>query len=63
MASGVEHDSTPVGVMALSLPSLIGALLPPSYGFAMIDEDGKVQEAWPKVSPKDTPANLLKSLA
>jgi len=29
----------------------------------LIDEDGKVQEAWPKVSPKDTPANLLKSLA
>jgi peroxiredoxin Q/BCP len=28
----------------------------------LIDEQGKVQEAWPKVSPKDTPANLLKSL-
>ena len=29
----------------------------------LIDEKGKVQEAWPKVSPKDTPANLLKTLA
>jgi peroxiredoxin Q/BCP len=28
----------------------------------LVDEKGKVQEAWPKVSPKDTPANLLKSL-
>lgn len=28
----------------------------------LIDETGKIQEAWPKVSPKDTPANLLKSL-
>jgi peroxiredoxin Q/BCP len=28
----------------------------------LIDEKGKVQEAWPKISPKDTPANLLKSL-
>lgn len=29
----------------------------------LIDEDGKIEEAWPKVSPKDTPTNLLKSLA
>ncbi|HEY6533572.1 MAG TPA: thioredoxin-dependent thiol peroxidase [Acidimicrobiales bacterium] len=29
----------------------------------LIDEKGKVQEAWYKVSPKDTPANLLKALA
>ena len=28
----------------------------------LIDEKGKVEQAWPKVSPKDTPANLLKSL-
>jgi peroxiredoxin Q/BCP len=28
----------------------------------LVDEAGKVQEAWPKISPKDTPANLLKSL-
>ena len=28
----------------------------------LVDEKGKVQEAWSKVSPKDTPANLLKSL-
>ena len=28
----------------------------------LIDEAGKVAEAWPKISPKDTPANLLKSL-
>ena len=28
----------------------------------LIDETGKVEEAWPKVSPKDTPANLLKTL-
>ena len=27
----------------------------------LIDEKGKIQEAWPKVSPKDTPANLLKA--
>lgn len=29
----------------------------------LIDEKGKVAEAWYKVSPKDTPANLLKALA
>jgi peroxiredoxin Q/BCP len=29
----------------------------------LIDEQGKVAEAWPKISPKDTPANLLASLA
>ena len=28
----------------------------------LIDEAGKIQEAWPKISPKDTPANLLKAL-
>jgi len=28
----------------------------------LVDEAGKIAEAWPKVSPKDTPANLLKSL-
>jgi peroxiredoxin Q/BCP len=28
----------------------------------LVDETGKIQEAWPKVSPKDTPANLLKAL-
>ena len=29
----------------------------------LIDEKGKVIEAWPKVSPKDTPTNLLRALA
>jgi peroxiredoxin Q/BCP len=29
----------------------------------LIDERGKVTHAWPKISPKDTPANLLKALA
>ena len=29
----------------------------------LVDEDGKVAEAWPRISPKDTPANLLKALA
>ena len=28
----------------------------------LVDESGKVSHAWPKVSPKDTPANLLKAL-
>jgi thioredoxin-dependent peroxiredoxin len=28
----------------------------------LIDEQGTVAEAWPKISPKDTPANLLKAL-
>jgi thioredoxin-dependent peroxiredoxin len=28
----------------------------------LIDEAGKVAEAWPKISPKDTPKNLLKAL-
>jgi thioredoxin-dependent peroxiredoxin len=28
----------------------------------LIDEGGKVAEAWPKISPKDTPKNLLKAL-
>jgi peroxiredoxin Q/BCP len=29
----------------------------------LVDEKGKIAEAWYKVSPKDTPANLLKALA
>ena len=29
----------------------------------LVDEKGKVAESWPKISPKDTPANLLKALA
>jgi peroxiredoxin Q/BCP len=28
----------------------------------LIDEQGKVEQAWYKVSPKDTPKNLLKAL-
>jgi thioredoxin-dependent peroxiredoxin len=28
----------------------------------LVDEKGKIAEAWPKVSPKDTPKNLLKAL-
>lgn len=29
----------------------------------LVDEKGKIEHAWYKVSPKDTPANLLKALA
>src|SRR5687767_9042359 len=29
----------------------------------LVDEKGKIQEAWPKISPKDTPSNLLRVLA
>ena len=29
----------------------------------LIDEHGKVEKAWPKISPKDTPTNLLAALA
>jgi peroxiredoxin Q/BCP len=29
----------------------------------LVDEEGKVAAAWPKVSPKDTAANLLRALA
>jgi peroxiredoxin Q/BCP len=28
----------------------------------LIDEKGKIAQAWPKVSPKDTPLNLVKAL-
>jgi len=28
----------------------------------LIDEAGKVSQPWPRISPKDTPTNLLKSL-
>ena len=28
----------------------------------LVGPDGKVREAWPKISPKDTPTNLLKAL-
>lgn len=28
----------------------------------LVDEAGKIEQAWYKVSPKDTPANLLKAL-
>jgi hypothetical protein len=36
------QDSLPVATMGLNLPSLIGVVLPPTFGFAMIDEEGKV---------------------
>ena len=29
----------------------------------LVDEDGKIAEAWPKISPKDTPTKLLAALA
>ncbi|MBK5221997.1 MAG: thioredoxin-dependent thiol peroxidase [Acidimicrobiia bacterium] len=29
----------------------------------LIDEKGKVEAAWPKISPKDTPKNLLMALS
>jgi len=29
----------------------------------LIDERGKISHAWPKISPKDTPKNLLAALA
>lgn len=29
----------------------------------LLDEDGKLAEAWPRISPKDTPTNLLKALS
>jgi peroxiredoxin Q/BCP len=29
----------------------------------LVDEQGNVEQAWPKISPKDTPTNLLKALA
>ena len=29
----------------------------------LVDEKGKIAQAWPKISPKDTPENLKKALA
>ena len=29
----------------------------------LVDEQGKIERAWPKISPKDTPTNLLAALA
>ena len=29
----------------------------------LVDEKGRISHAWPKISPKDTPKNLLKALA
>jgi len=29
----------------------------------LVDEKGRIAEAWPKISPKDTPKNLLRALA
>lgn len=29
----------------------------------LIDEKGKIERAWPKISPKDTPTQLLKALS
>ena len=28
----------------------------------LVDEAGKISHAWPKISPKDTPTNLLTAL-
>lgn len=29
----------------------------------LIDEEGRIEQAWPKISPKDTPTNLLEALS
>ena len=29
----------------------------------LVDEDGKIEQAWPKISPKDTPTKLKAALA
>jgi thioredoxin-dependent peroxiredoxin len=29
----------------------------------LVDEEGKLEQVWPKISPKDTPKNLLAALA
>jgi peroxiredoxin Q/BCP len=29
----------------------------------LVDEKGRISHAWPKISPKDTPTNLIKALA
>ena len=29
----------------------------------LVDEKGKIEQAWPKISPKDTPLNLKRALA
>ncbi len=29
----------------------------------LVDEQGRISHAWPKISPKDTPTNLLEALA
>lgn len=29
----------------------------------LIDQKGKIEQAWPRISPKDTPTNLLKALS
>ncbi len=29
----------------------------------LVDEAGRIEQAWPKISPKDTPKNLLRALA
>jgi thioredoxin-dependent peroxiredoxin len=28
----------------------------------LVDEDGRIEQAWPKISPKDTPLKLKKAL-
>jgi peroxiredoxin Q/BCP len=29
----------------------------------LVDEQGRIEQAWPKISPKDTPKNLVEALA
>jgi peroxiredoxin Q/BCP len=29
----------------------------------LVDEDGRIEQAWPKISPKDTPTKLKAALA
>jgi hypothetical protein len=38
----LADDSTPVATMALEMVSLIGVVLPPGYGFAVLDSAGRV---------------------
>jgi peroxiredoxin Q/BCP len=29
----------------------------------LVNEAGRIEQAWPKISPKDTPTNLIAALA
>ena len=55
----VEAASDIVGFVANDIGKVYDGIIRSAY---LIDADGRIEQAWPKISPKDTPIKLLAAL-